>query len=224
MLVFENLVETSNLGTLEAGAVVPSNLIVNALLPIDVSRTLLRNIGIAIANPNSGPANVTMTLNNSDGTQRTSTTLTIATRQQIAKLVTELFLVGSSSTQSLVPAEFTGTLVIAAAIPVSIVGARLRGSDFSILPPTDRSPGNNPVPAIISGVGGLGAVVLTQFVTGGGWTTETEIVNTTANNLTVRMDVFAPDGSPLTVTLNGITGSSFTNLTVPVNGILKIAP
>src|SRR6516164_2877668 len=57
MLVFENLVETSNLGTLEAGAVVPSNLIVNALVPIDVSRTLLRNVGIAIANPNSGPAN-----------------------------------------------------------------------------------------------------------------------------------------------------------------------
>jgi len=111
MLVFENLVETSNLGTVEAGAVVPSNLIVNALLPIDVSRSLLRNVGIAIANPNSGPANVTMTLNNSDGTPRTSTTLTIATRQQIAKLVTELFPVGSSSTQSLVPAEFTGKLL-----------------------------------------------------------------------------------------------------------------
>ena len=66
--------------------------------------------------------------------------------------------------------------------------------------------------------------MLPQFVTGGGWTTEIEIVNTTVSDLTVRLDVFSPDGTPLTVKLNGITASSFTNLIVPANGLLKIAP
>jgi len=74
------------------------------------------------------------------------------------------------------------------------------------------------------GVGGLGAVLLPQFVTGSGWTTEIEIMNTTANTLTVRLDVFSADGTPLTVKLNGVTASSFTNLIVPANGLLKIEP
>src|SRR5215471_14487361 len=69
MIVFQSFTQAGNLGTIEAGRVVPSNLMVNALMPIDVSSRLLRNVGVAIANPNNALASVTLTLSNSNGTQ-----------------------------------------------------------------------------------------------------------------------------------------------------------
>jgi hypothetical protein len=70
----------------------------------------------------------------------------------------------------------------------------------------------------------LEAVLFPQFVTGDGWATEIEITNTTANSLTVRVDLFTQDGVPLPVRLNGVTASTFPNLIVPANGLLKLRP
>jgi hypothetical protein len=67
-------------------------------------------------------------------------------------------------------------------------------------------------------------VLLPQFVAGGGWTTTITLANTTSSSLTVRVDVFAQDGTPLTVTLNRQTSSSFTNLVIPAGGLLTLAP
>jgi hypothetical protein len=213
--VFETFVQTRSQDTLEVG-VFPTNLITNALVPVDVSRSLLKTLGIAIGNPFNSAAIVTMTLRTSDGTQLTVGTITVPAHQQISKMVTEFFIA--------IPSEFTGTMVISSTSPVSMVGLAFRGLNFSTIPLTDLAPTSILFPAISFGVGGLGAVLFPQFVTGGGWATEISIVNTTAGNLTVRLDLFAQDGTPLTVNLNSQTSSNFTNLVVPANGRLTVAP
>jgi hypothetical protein len=226
MVVFETLNQTRTQDTLQVG-VFPANLTLNALLPIDVSTSLGKALGVAIANPNPASANITMTVRRSDGTQLTATTTSIVGRQQISKLITELFpsaSAGGFSTLVGIPAEFTGTLIINSSSPVSILGLKFRGANYSTVPVTDLSPATTPIPVIIPGVGGLGAVLFPQFVTGGGWGTEFAITNTTATNLTVRLDVFGQSGTPLAVRLNGQTASSFTNLVIPANGLLTIAP
>ncbi len=226
MVVYQTFSQTRSGDTVQVG-VLPAPLTLNALLPIEVSALLSQNLGVAIANPNSATANITMIARRSDGTQLTTTTATVLARQQMSKLVTELFPLpasGGFSSQIGIPAEFNGTLVINSTSPVSIVGLKFRGSNPSAIPMTDLSPTSTPIPTILPGVGGLGAVLLPQFVTGGEWTTEIVIANTTAVSLTVRLDVFTQGASPLTVTLNGQTVSSFPNLVIPANGLLKIAP
>jgi len=221
LVVFETFVQTRSQDTLEV-SVLPTNLTTNALLPVDVSRTLLTTLGIAIGNPFNSSAIVTMTLRKSDGTQFTAITITVPAHQQISKLVTELFPAPGSG--SVIPSEFSGTVAITSTSPVSIVGLAFRGLNYSTVPLTDLTPTNTPIPILSFGVGGLGAFLFPQFVTGGGWATRIAIINTTAGSLTVRLDLFAQDGSPLTVTLNGQTSSSFPNLVIPANGLLKIAP
>jgi len=54
--------------------------------------------------------------------------------------------------------------------------------------------------------------------------TEVVIANTGTNSVTVRVDLFTQDGTPLTAALNGQTASSFTNLVIPAGGVLTMAP
>jgi hypothetical protein len=215
LVVFETFVQTRILDTLEVG-VLPTSLITNALVPVEVSRSLLKTLGIAVENPFNSAASVTMTLRTAAGAQFAAGTITVPAHQQISKMVTELF--------AAVPSEFTGTMVISSTSPVSIIGLAFRGQNYSTIPLTDLAPTSILIPAISFSVGGLGASLFPQFVTGGGWATEVSIVNTTAGNLTVRLDLFAQDGTPLTVNLNSQTSSSFTNLVVPANGLLIVAP
>ena len=225
-IVFDTIAQTHNQETVQVG-ILPSNLIVSALLPVSVSSSSSENLAVAIVNPNNGSATVNMALIRANGTQLTTRALTISGHQQISRFVTELFSGSPSSGFSSppsIPAEFSGTLIATSTLPISILGLEFVGQNFSAIPLTDLSPINTAFPVISFGVGGLGAVLLPQFVAGGGWTTTITIVNTTANSLTVRADVFAPDGTPLTVTLNGLTSSSFTNLVIPAGGLLTIAP
>jgi hypothetical protein len=99
-----------------------------------------------------------------------------------------------------------------------------RGPNYSTVLVTDLAPGNFLMPIIVPNVGGAGALLFPQFVTGGGWSTEIAILNTSSASITVRLDIFTQSGVPLPVTLNGLTASSFTNLIIPANGILIVAP
>jgi hypothetical protein len=207
--------------------VFPPNLATNVLVPVQISATLGKTVGVAIANPNNIAANITLTLRRSDGTQFTANTISLLARQQIAKLLTEIFPPpppGGFTTQVAIPSEFTGTLVIQSSSPVSILALNFRGPNYSTTLVTDLAPANNLMPVIQPNVGGAGALLFPQFVTGGGWATEITIMNTSAASITVRLDVFTQAGAPLSVTLNGLTASSFTNLIIPANGILVLAP
>jgi hypothetical protein len=209
-------------GTLQAG-VLPAGLTTNAVLFVETSGRLSKNLGVAIVNPNNSDLSVSMTLRKDDGTQIASGTLNVPARRQVSKFVTELF-----PAQTPIPKELVGTLSLTSTgttlLPFGAIGLRFRGANFSTIPVTSLSTPTSGLPVIVTNVGGEGAILLPQFATGGGWATEIVVANNGTSSITVRVDLFNPDGSPLTATLNGQTGSSFTNLVVPAHGVLALEP
>jgi len=190
--------------------VLPPNLTTDAILFVDSNGRLAKNLGVAIVNPStSQDANVTLTLRKADGTTAGSTMVTVKTRHQVSKFITELF-----ASQAAVPKDITGTLVLTSNIPVSAIGLRFRGANFSTIPLTDLSFIAEPP----------GTITLPQFAAGGGWATEIVIANTGTSSVTVQVDLFKPDGTPLTATLNKQTGSSFPSIVIPGGGVYILAP
>src|SRR5262245_49168038 len=96
----------ANGGTSQA-EVMPPGLTTSAMIFVESSGRLSKNLGIAIVNPNSSDVSVAMTLRKSDGTQVATTNFTVPLRQQISKFVTELF-----ASRSSIPSDFTETLVL----------------------------------------------------------------------------------------------------------------
>jgi len=197
----------------------PSALTTNSLVYASTSGKLSRNIGIGIVNPNNAAANLTMTLHDEDGSViGTPKHFSLLSGHQTAQFLTALY-----ADKPEVPHDLTGTLNVTSDLPVSIIGLRFRGSNFSVLPVTNLSTPAG-VPTYGAGIGGLGAVLVPDFATGGGWATELVLINTGTGPLTLRADFFAPDGTALTVRLNGESKSSFTGLVVPAGGVLELAP
>ncbi len=198
--------------------VLPSAMSTSAILFVSTNGRLSKNLGVAIANPNATTADVTLALRDDTGAIVATMPVQVAAHAQMAKFVTDLF-----SSQSAVPRDFTGTVDITSTIPVAIIGLRFRGNNFSTLPVTNLS-ALSPVPVISTGIGGPGAVILPQFASGGGWATEIVLVNTGTSALTVRVDLFGQDGNPLVANLNGVSASSFTNITIPAGGVFVLDP
>jgi len=176
---------------------------------------LSRDLGIAIVNPGATTANVTMALRRgSDGTVTGVRTIAVNSHQQVAQYISELF-----ANVPDMPPDFDGSLSIASDNPVAIMGLRFRGATFSTIPITSLS---NPIPMlqIATAVGGANAVILPQFAAGGGWSSKIVMSNTTAVPMTVRVDLFKADSTPLTTNLNGQSGSSFQNVAIPAQGIV----
>jgi hypothetical protein len=210
----------------QAGVVAPP-LITSAFMFVDVSDRLLKNLGVSIVNPNAASADVTITLRRTDGTVLATKIITIPTRRQFVAFVTEIFpkpLPGDFGSGPQLPAEFRGTLAFTSTQPVSAIGLRFRGESFSTMPLIPVTVSNQPFPVIASGVGGAGAVLAPQFAAGGGWATELILTNAGPNTITVRVDIFRVDGTPLTTALNGINGSTFTNITILPGAVVVLAP
>jgi hypothetical protein len=218
LVVFETFgLRSAGQNATQAG-VLPPDLTTDALLFVSSNDQLSRNIGVAIVNPNDVTVNLTLTLRRADGTQVTTKTASVPPRQQITQFVTQSF-PGESSLSN-----FTGTLEITSTGgPVSAIGLKFRGTNFSTLPLTNRStPGV--LAQIATGVGGPGAILLPQFAADGGWATEIDIINSGTAPVTLRVDLFKSDGTPLSAALNGKTLNSFANLTIPAGGVLVLAP
>ncbi len=217
LVVFETFGQKRGNDTTQA-AVMPSQLIRNAVMFVSASGRLSRNLGLAIANPTAIDARVTLTLRDQSGTTLAKKVITLADRDQTARFVTELF-----SSEPGVPQDLEGTLTVTSTVPVAIIGLRFRGDNFSTIPTTSLST-PEPLPESDTGVGGPNAVILPHFATGGGWASEIVLANTSATPLTVRVDIFGQNGSPLTVSLNDQTESSFQDLTIPAGGVVVLAP
>jgi hypothetical protein len=178
------------------------------------SARLSRTLGIAIANPGSTAANVTMTLRRgSDGLFTATRTIQIGARQQVTNFISELF-----ASVPGIPPDFDGSLLVTSDTPVAMVALRFRGPNFSTAPIISLS-SQSAVPQVATNVGGAEAVILPHFAAGGSWASEIVISNTTTVPKAVRLDLFKQDGTPLTTTFNGQQGSSFQNLIIPAEGI-----
>lgn len=219
LVVFETFGLRNPGGATQAG-VLPPDLTTNAMLFVDSEGRLGKNIGVAIVNPNTTAVNVDLTLRKADGTTVAMGTLNVPSDQQVSKMVTQLFTPGSS-----IPSDVIGTLLInSPSLPVSVIGLRFRGANFSTIPATNLSGSTSPLPNITENAGGPGAILLPQFAAGGGWATELVIVNSSSSPMTVRVDLFKQDGTPLSTALNGTTASSFTGINIPAGGVVVLAP
>jgi len=217
MVVFETFGENRGFETTQA-AVLPSEMTTHAIMFVNASGRLSRNLGVAMANPGIKEANVTMTLRDEEGNTLATETVVLKAHYQSSRFVTELFADHPS-----VPRDLTGTVEIVSDVPVAMTGLRFRGVNFSTLPvKTLVEP--VAVPVIDEGIGGPSAVILAHFAAGGGWATEIVIANTGNADLTVRVDLFTRDGLPLVATLNGQSKSSFTGITIPKFGVVTLAP
>ena len=157
------------------------------------------NTGLAIANPNSGPATVTFNFTDSTGTDFGSGTTTIAAGGQIAKFLNQdPFNSGDN---------VNGTFTFTSDAPISVVA--LRGlsnerGDFLIT--------TLPVAALATTSTATG--FFPHFADGGGWTTQVILVNPTDGTLTGNVQFFTQgsdtaSGAAATVTVDGVAASSF---------------
>src|SRR5205814_143306 len=91
LVVFETYgMRTVGSDTTQAGVPAPS-LTTSAVIFVSTSGRLSRDLGVAIANPNTGTVNVSMTLRRDDGTRLTTKTISVLSHQQVSQYVTQLF-------------------------------------------------------------------------------------------------------------------------------------
>jgi hypothetical protein len=193
--------------TAQAG-ILPSDLTLSSLIYVSTNGRLSRNIGIAITNPSTtADAIVTMTLHDENGKSLGTRDFTVEKGHQSAQFVTSVF-----AEKKDIPKDLTGSVSITSTIPVSVIGLRFRGANFSTIPVTNLSPASST------------GIVIPEFAAGGGWATELVLVNAGRDPITARADFFTHDGKPMTVRLNGQSKSSFSNLVIPAGGVLELAP
>jgi len=217
LVVFETFGYRSEVPALQAG-VLPATMTTRMVLFANAGIRLSSNVGVAITNPGSGDAVVTMTLRRASGNVTSSKTITVGARQQVSRYISELF-----ADVPDVPIDFDGSLTLTSNTPVAIVALRYRETKFSTIPITSLSPSVGP-PEVAPGIGGRNGVLLAQFAADGLWATETVVLNNGTAPLTVRIDLFRQDGTPLVTTLNHQTGSSFQNLVIAPGGVIIFSP
>ena len=226
---------TFTYGTISQGAVqsqagfVPATMATDASMFVEVIPSIGRNIGVAIVNPASNVNAVTLTLRDENGFILGSpTNISVASRQQVAKFINELF--GAD----VISNGFRGSLRMQSASPFAVMGLRFAGTVFSTLPIAVTA-GISGVPSITLAagptanspaagtVGGTTAVLIPEFAIAGGWATQVALVNNSNATLAGRIDIFDTSGRPMPVKMNGETRSTFT-YSIPVGGTFVLSP
>ncbi len=143
-----------------------------------------RNTGIAMVNRNSSTASINLKLtDNLTGSVRTSN-FTLAPNAHAGRFITELF-------TDLPADDFQGTLTLTSNVAIASVALRLTTNErgellLSTLPVADLS--NPPT----------GTQYLAQIVSGGGYTTELILINTSDSAVTAQLDFYDDNGVKIT--------------------------
>lgn len=196
-------------GSVQAQAgMTPLPMMTDGALFADVIPGIGRDLGVALVNRQSSAISVNLTLRDAAGnTAGLPVAVALLPNQQVARFVTELF------SPSVVGSDFRGSLRLQSSGAFGALGLRFSGSEFSTLPVVVTSP--DPV--------SNSTITLPQFAIGGGWATQIALVNNSGSVNSGRIDLYDSTGSPLTVTLNGLTQSSFT-YAIPAGGAFLLAP
>jgi hypothetical protein len=187
--------------------VLPNAAVTEAVVSSDIVPGIARNLGLAVVNTGSVSASLTFTLRDEDGNVAGTSSLSVQSRQQIAKFLTDLL------PPSSIGAAFRGTLTIQSSTPVSIVGLRFSGSGFSTIP----------ISAFGVSQTSQTTLVFPQFAMSGGWATTLALANTSDGTISGHVDIFDQSGNPISVRLNGVTQSTF-SYTIAPRGSLTLAP
>ncbi len=200
--------------------ILPTPMMTDASLFVDVVPGIGRDLGVAIVNPSSTANAVTVTLRDQTGTVAgQAATIVLQPQQQVAKFVTELL------PPAIVGSAFRGSIELQSTTPFAVLGLRFSGSEFSTLPVTGiaAAPGVPVITLTNDTVGGSTATVLPQFVMSGGWATQIALVNNGNSAAQGRIDIFDPTGAPMPINLNGVTQSTFL-YTISPGGVFLLAP
>jgi hypothetical protein len=177
------------------------------------------NTGLAIANPNSSPVDITFGFTNNGGADAGGGILQIPANGQITKFLNQDPFNG--------PASFQGTFNFSASAAVGVVALRSyinSKGDFlmSTLPVI-----NTTTPA------NIGTQVVPHFADGGGWVTQILLVNPTDTTMTGTVQFTNDAGSPVTVggtTTYSVARRSSQKLSTPgtasttTGGAVRIVP
>ena len=217
LTVFETFGYRSQVPALRA-AVLPAALTTRMVLFASSGTRLSRNVGVGITNPQNTDAVVSLTLRRVDGSQVATKNISVGAHQQVARFVSEYF-----AEVAELPIDFDGTITLTSNTPVAVIALRFEGTKFTTIPITSLSPSIT-LPEVTPGTGGSNAVLLPQFVADGRWASETIILNNHTQRLTVRIDLFKQDGTPLVTTLNHQRASSFQNLVIEPGALIMFSP
>jgi len=170
------------------------------------------NTGLAIANPNPGPATINFHFTNQAGVDVGAGSLTIGANQQTAKFLNE-------APFSVPGGVFQGTFSLTSDVPVSVIA--LRGFFNERVPTPEFLITTLPV-TNLAAAAGTGTVFLPHFAEGAGWTTQIVLVNPSAAAIGGSVQFLSGAGAPVTITANGQAAASF-NYTIPAKSSFKLA-
>jgi hypothetical protein len=153
-------------------------------LPPSISEQL----GLAIVNPQTNLITVQIKLE-SGGKEHTAA-VRVPGNQQTSKFLAELL-------PQLGKELLSGNLVIDSDSPFSVIGLKIFGPQFHILPVEPSTIEKN------------GPIVLAQFVLHGGWSTALILSNPNSASADGRVDLFSSNGRPMFVNMNGSTSNTF---------------
>jgi C-terminal processing protease CtpA/Prc len=164
------------------------------------------NTGVAIANPNPVAATISFHFTGPNGNFGNGTT-TIAANGHTVRFLDQAPFNGTR--------PMTGAFTFTSNVPVAVTGLRgftnERGEFLtSALPVAELS--STPL---------TGVAVFPHFADGNGWTTQIALVNPTDVALTGTLQFFSQAGTPLSVTLESQTGSTF-SYSIPARGSQKL--
>jgi hypothetical protein len=183
-------------------AILPTPLTTDTSLIVDAVPGIGRNLGIAVANSSTTATLITLTLRDEAGNAAGSgTSFTLPAYSQLARFVTEMF------SSSVIGSSFRGSLEIQSQVPVSIVGLRFSGQEFSTVP--------TPAPNTTSS-----QIVFPQFAMSGGWATTLGLVNNSSSTVSGRIDIFDPAGKASAIPWNGTNQSTFNYKLAPQGSVL----
>jgi len=184
--------------------------------------------GVAITNPSASPGGVNLLLTDRLGQVVLNLNVPIGPNGHFSRFLNEFFTAEPEFTTPLL-------LTMSSEIPVAILALNFRaGGDFTAIPLTSLST-PTPVPiqpatptptfttvSALPGfgiglpptppptIGGFASLLFTQVATGGGWSTEFAIANTTFGIQEVQIDFFTADGVHI---------ASVPNISIPVQGV-----
>jgi hypothetical protein len=224
LIAAQTLVNRTSSGV-EQATLGPSVLITTASFLVRVGPEIENTTAIAIANPSLGSGGVNLILTNEGGAVVLNATVQLGPHGHFANFLNELF--------AEPPSEFPTPLLltVSSEIPIAITGLNFRALDFASIPMTSLSstfpvpvqPFPPPATSVVTqvgtlpptapattSIGGSGALVFAQIATGGSWSTDIAIGNTSAGIQNIRIDFFGPDGAP---------SGSLTNIVIPSRGV-----
>jgi hypothetical protein len=225
----------------QQSAVSPAPLVTAASILVPVGPIEISTTAIAIANPSQGSGGVNLILTNDTGAVVLNTVFTLGPNGQFARFMNELFAAPPAefstplllTMSSEIPvavtaftfrgADFTSIPLTSLSFPTPVpiqplnpttTNGTFGGTGSNV--PTTPTPVLTSTPTVTTTptIGGTGAVVFSQIVFGGGWSTDIVIGNTSAGFQTIRIDFFSPDG---------VSTGSVTNVVIPSRGVFRFS-